>query len=109
MVATRKGDTMTECPFFSKEMLKKPVCLTIADQSLEFAQARELADREAAKITAEPILLAWYNTRTGEFSPQVTCCSEDRPAWLVYAESRGGTICIVINDEEFVFIYRPFD
>jgi hypothetical protein len=100
---------MTECPLFRKEMLKNPIRLTVEDTGLEFGRAKELADKEAGRIAAEPLLLAWYNAKTGEFAPQVTCCSEDKPAWLVYAESRGGTICIDINDEEFVFIYRPFE
>jgi hypothetical protein len=52
------------------------------------------------------MLLAWYNGRTGEFSPKVTCCGEDKPTWLIYAESRGGDLVIDINDEAYVFVYR---
>ncbi len=92
-----------------KDMLKNPVHLQVEDEKLDFAQAKKLADAEAQKLTPDPMLLAWYNAKTGEFSPPVTCCGEDRPAWLIYAESRGGTICIDINDEEFVFVYRPFE
>jgi len=36
----------------------------------------------------------------------VTCCSDDKPAWLVYAESRGGDLVIDINGESYVFVYR---
>jgi Domain of unknown function (DUF5619) len=100
---------MAECPPLRKDMLKNPIHLTVADKGLEFSRAKELADQEAGKLTAQPVLLAWYNAQTGEFSPRVTCCSEDKPAWLVYAESRGGDICIDINQEEFVFIYLPFE
>jgi len=28
-----------------------------------------------------------------------------KSGWIVYAESRGGTIAIDINDEEYIFIY----
>ena len=40
----------------------------------------------------------------------VECCSEHKPGWIVYAESRGGNITIDNNDEKDVFIYRdlPF-
>ena len=100
---------MLECHPLRKDMLKNPIHLTVADKGLEFSRAKKLADEEARKITPEPILLAWYNAKTGEFTPQVTCCGEDKPAWLIYAESRGGTICIYINQEEFVFVYRPFE
>jgi hypothetical protein len=52
------------------------------------------------------MLLAWYNGGTGAFSPQVPCCGDDRPGWLIYAESRGGNLVIDINDEAYVFVYR---
>jgi Domain of unknown function (DUF5619) len=93
----------------TKDILKDPIRIKVDEESVDFARARQLADKEARKVTADPMLLAWYNAKTGEFSPPVECCGEDRPAWLIYAESRGGTICIDINEEEFVFVYRPFD
>ena len=100
---------MNECVVLTKDMLKNPIRIQVDDESLDFARAKQLADEEAQKVTADPMLLAWYNAKTGDFSPQVTCCGEDKPTWLIYAESRGGTICIDINEEEFVFVYRPFD
>jgi hypothetical protein len=90
-------------------MLKDPIRIQVDDEALDFARAKQLADEEAKKVTADPMLLAWYNAKTGDFSPQVTCCGEDKPTWLIYAESRGGTICIDINEEEFVFVYCPLD
>jgi len=90
-------------------MLKNPIRIQVDNEALDFARAKQLADEAAKKVTADPMLLAWYNSKTGDFSPPVTCCGEDKPTWLIYAESRGGTICIDINEEEFVFVYRPFD
>jgi hypothetical protein len=87
-------------------MLKDPVHLRVADETLDFSRARALADRRAREQGGEPMLLAWYNRHTGEFSPQVTCCRDDKPAWLTYAESRGGDLVIDINDEAYVFVYR---
>ncbi len=100
---------MEQCVPLQKEMLKNPVHLEV-DGDLDFTRAKQLADKEAQKITADPMLLAWYNAKTGQYSPPVSCCGDDdRPAWLIYAESRGGNICIDINEEEFVFVYRPFE
>ncbi|MEJ2671683.1 MAG: AF1514 family protein [Deltaproteobacteria bacterium] len=96
---------MDECIALRREMLKDPIHLQVAEE-VDFAQARALADRRAAEIGSEPMLLAWYNGRTGEFSPKVTCCGEDKPTWLIYAESRGGDLVIDINDEAYVFVYR---
>ncbi len=96
---------MADCIPLKRAMLKDPVHLRVAG-ALDFARARALADRRAEELAAEPMLLAWYNGGTGEFSPRVTCCRDDKPAWLTYAESRGGDLVIDINDEAFLFVYK---
>jgi hypothetical protein len=97
---------MTECIPLSREMLKDPIDIAVADEPLDFSRARALADRRAREVGDDPMLLAWYNRGTGEFSPRVTCCRDDKPAWLTYAESRGGDLVIDINAEAYVFVYR---
>lgn len=97
---------MAECIVLRREMLKNPILVRADEGGLDWAGARKLADQEAQKKSADPMLLAWYNGRSGEFSPKVECCGEDKPAWLIYAESRGADIVIDINDEEYVFVYR---
>jgi hypothetical protein len=96
---------MADCVPLKRDMLKNPIHLRVAGE-LDFARARTLADRRAGESGEEPMLLAWYNGGTGEFSPRVTCCTEDKPTWLTYAESRGGDLVIDINDETYVFVYR---
>jgi hypothetical protein len=97
---------MADCIPLSREMLKDPIDIRVPDASLDFARARALADQRALEVGADPLLLAWYNRETGAFSPRVTCCGDDRPAWLIYAESRGGDLIIDINQEAYVFVYR---
>jgi hypothetical protein len=97
---------MAECIPLTREMLTDPVDLYVADATLDFSRARALADRRAREMGGEPMLLAWYDRATGVFSPQVTCCGDDKPTWLIYAESRGGDLVIDINDEAYVFVYR---
>jgi hypothetical protein len=96
---------MTECVPLKREMLNDPIHLKVAGE-VDFPRARALAEAQAIKAGGEPMLLAWYNGVTGEFSPRVTCCGEDKPTWLLYAESRGGDLIIDINDEAYVFVYR---
>jgi hypothetical protein len=96
---------MSECVLLRREMLNNPIQLRVTGEPLDFSRARALADGRAEEAGGEPMLLAWYNGVTGEFSPQVTCCGEDKPAWLTYAESRGGDLVIDINDEAYVFVY----
>jgi len=96
---------MMACVTLKREMLNNPIHLKVAGE-VDFARARALAEVRAREAGGEPMLLAWYNGVTGEFSPQVTCCGEDKPTWLIYAESRGGDLVIDINDEAYVFVYR---
>jgi hypothetical protein len=93
------------CEILTRDVLTDPV-LIHQGRPLDFARAREIADQKARELCADPMLLAWYEAESGRFSPPVECCSETKPGWIVYAESRGGTVTIDINDEEYIFIYR---
>lgn len=100
---------MEACKVFTRAMLKSPMDLTIEDPNLDFHQARMAADTLSREESRDPMLLAWYDRKSGEYSPKVECCHEEKPGWLVYAESRGGDIVIDINREDFVFIYKAFE
>ena len=52
------------------------------------------------------MMLAWYEGKTGDYVPKTECDVGDKPAWVIYAESRGGDITIDINEEEYIFIYK---
>jgi hypothetical protein len=97
---------MADCIPLRREMLKDPIDVDVADESLDFARARAIAEARAREVAPEPMLLAWYDRGAGQFSPRVTCCSDDKPAWLTYAESRGGDLVIDLNGEAYVFVYR---
>jgi hypothetical protein len=99
-------EDLSKCLPLTREMLGDPVDLRIADPNLDFHLARKTADRRARELCPEPMLLAWFEKRTGRYSPQVPCCREDKPPWLAYAQSRGGDLVMDINDEEYVFVYR---
>ncbi len=86
-----------------REMLPNPV--SVGEDGAGFGRARELADHAAGERLREPMLLGWYNEASGEYSPRVECCSEEKPGWVVYAESRGGCLTVDINNGAFYFIY----
>ena len=86
-------------------MLPNPVDLTIQDEALDFTRAKKAADQRAREFCAEPLLLAWFDRAAGRYSPNIVCCREDLPTWLVYALSRGGDLIIDINAEAFIFVY----
>jgi len=97
---------MKECPIFSLEMLAKPIDLQLEDEGLDFGRAKKKADETVENLVGEAMLLAWYVARTGEYAPDIPCCQTDKPPWLAYAQSRGGNLAVVINNGDYVFIYR---
>lgn len=94
------------CIPLERSMLDNIVDVIEQPEQLSFEAARRLADREAFKRSPDPMLIAWYDGRRGAFSPNVECCESLKPAWLVYAQSRGADCTVVINDLEYVFLYR---
>jgi len=96
------------CISVTKDMLTRPIHLTVTE-ALDLTRARTLADQKAREVSGDPMLLSWYDRKRGIFSPDVECCGEDKPAWLIYAESRGGNITVDINDEEYVFVYYDYE
>jgi len=75
------------------------------DSNLEFTKAKDLAKQKAKEICDDPMLLSWYRGDTAESYPDIECGRGDQPAWIVYAESRGGNITIDINAGQYIFIY----
>jgi hypothetical protein len=62
---------MSGCVELTKEMLVSPRRLTVSTKDLAFSAAKGVADKEASKINPDTMLLAWFDRKTGEFSPRV--------------------------------------
>jgi len=62
---------MSSCKILAREMLHLPIDVFIEDADLDLYRARRVADARARQISEEPMLLAWYDHRSGEFSPRV--------------------------------------
>ena len=88
-----------------KKFLGKHIKIRIDDPDLDFAAAKEVAKQKAKETGADPMLLSWLNGKTGESYPDIECGPGDKPAWIVWAESRGGDLTIDINQGQYVFIY----
>ncbi len=43
--------------------------------------------------------------KTGDSYPNLGCGTGDKPAWIVYAESKSSALTIDINEGQYVFIY----
>ncbi len=70
---------MSACKELNKSMLGDPVEVRVGAASIDslgpggltFDAARKIADAEARKRSPEPMLLAWFDKKTGDFSPRV--------------------------------------
>jgi len=96
---------MEACIPLRRDMLVDPVDVQADEESLDFDKAKEIADRKAREISEDAMLIAWFDRNTGKFSPPVECGGKAKPAWLVYAETRGANIVIDVNRETYVFVY----
>jgi hypothetical protein len=81
----------------------KHIEMRIDNPDLDFAEVKDIATQKAKDICDDPMLLFWYQGRTGESYPISECGPGDKPAWIVYAESRGGNLIIDINAGQYVF------
>jgi hypothetical protein len=94
-----------ECRPLTRDMLRDPQDVNAPEDGLDFNKAKNLADEKARSIRPDAMLLSWYDRKSGKYSPNVECCGEEKPSWLIYAESRGGDLSVSVNNEEFVFVY----
>ena len=74
----------------------------------DYRDAMRLADAEAGRRLAEPMLLSWYDRDRDFESPQhASECHQDSavPGYVDYGLSHGATLKIDIGDGRFVFFY----
>ena len=81
------------------------VKLEVDDPKLAFTTAKDIAKQKAKELCYDPMLLSWFNGETGESYPDADCGPGDKPAWIVYAESRGGDLTVEINQGSYIFIF----
>ena len=83
----------------------KHIELRIENPNLDFEEAKDIAKQKAKETCADPMMLSWYQGKTGESYPNLECGPGDKPAWIIFAESRGGDLTVDINDGQFIFIF----
>ena len=79
--------------------------IQIDEKDLDFVKAKDIAKEKARELAEDPMLLSWYNGKTGEYFPKLECGTWEKPVWIIFAESRGADIAININDGEYIFLY----
>ncbi|MGB5748123.1 MAG: AF1514 family protein [Desulfobacterales bacterium] len=76
----------------TKDYPGQHIKLTTNNANLDFAAAQDLAKQTAEETGTDPMLLSWYQGKTGESYPNFDCGPGDKPAWVTYAESRGAVL-----------------
>jgi len=99
---------MNRCMELTRDMLPNPIDV-YTDEHPEFMTAKALAFHQAKQVSSDPMLMAWFDKGAARYSPDVICCDYEKPAWLVYAESRGADISVNVNDLDYVFVYGRSD
>ena len=79
--------------------------IQIDEKDLDFGKAKDIAKEKAKELAPDPMLLSWYNGKTGEYYPTYECGTWDKPVWIIFAESRGADIAVDINDGQYIFLY----
>ena len=98
--------TATQKP---SEYLGEHVKMELDEPDLNYETAHYAAKLKAKGICWDPMLLAWFSGRTGDFYPKTDCGSSDKPPYIIYARARGADLTIDINDVEYVFYYLMFE
>ncbi len=95
------------CEMPSSELFSKAIHVHLNDEALTFDRARRAAMEQARVYNTDPMLLSWYDRKSGAYSPRgLECCQEGKPSWVSYAEGRGADLTIDINDEAYIFMFR---
>lgn len=71
----------------------------------DFVEAQSRAVEVARGKIEDPMVIAWYDQRLDRSFPDVECCSEEMPGWLVYAKSRGGRLVVDVGEGRFLFVF----
>jgi hypothetical protein len=61
-----------------KQYLENPIALTIKDSDAGFEKIRKEAFKKAQEISPDPVLLAWYDGKTGKSVPANICIREQQ-------------------------------
>ena len=96
---------MASANTISNQLPGRVLTVRCEEGDLNFERAREMARERAAEAGGDPMLLAWHDGVRGVSHPDRECGPGDKPAWILYAESRGADLSVDINDGLYVFVF----
>jgi hypothetical protein len=81
--------------------------LNIDDPKMDFDRAHEAALKRVHTYDTDPMLLGWYERKSGKESPSVSCEEEGGdPGWVNYAKGHGANLTVNVNHGEYIFMFK---
>jgi hypothetical protein len=81
--------------------------LNLDAPDLDLDMARKAALERVKKYDTDPMLLSWYEKKSGKMSPSESCQGEGgQPGWVNYAKSHGADLSVNVNHGEYIFIFK---
>jgi hypothetical protein len=81
--------------------------LNLDASDVDLDVARKAALERVKKYDSDPMLLAWYERKSGRISPRESCEGEGgQPGWVNYAKNRGADLSVNVNHGEYIFIFK---
>ena len=87
------------------EILGELAEVAVDGPSPDYSEAKAAAKARALEISPEAMLLSWHCPLTGNHQPRITCGKDPRPAWIVWAASRGANLTVSVNHGEWLFYF----
>jgi hypothetical protein len=66
-------------------MPANPIEISYEQSGLDFFLAKSMACERVKETKEDPMLLAWFNSSTGKYSPDIVCRNTEKPSWLMHA------------------------
>jgi len=82
----------------------------IDDEEIGCFYDAKIAAQKAAdeKLGRGCVLWSWHDGAKGRHCPPVDCCGDEaRPAYEIYATSRGGRLKVSVNEGVYEFFFGP--
>jgi hypothetical protein len=101
------GETMEKEQGRSYFNLPGESFLNLERTDVDFEKAKQAAVERVKKYDSDPMLLAWYDEKTGRVSPRESCGEETgQPGWVNYAKKHGGNLTVNVNHGDYIFIFK---
>lgn len=96
---------MNSCGILDRNKIPNPVMTSFDSGKMDQADIAKIAIAYARNFNNDPLLISWFCKKEETCGPQ-NICHEDISYWLDYAIGRGADLSVVVNDWDYVFVFK---